>query len=187
MRPVPAFIQESRVTLHEKTQQNRAVGRKPDKQKGVLIMDFRKTSENERTGDDMIAEENTDKGLFGRFRTSELGKTLLGEDGVFNLEDVERLAESAKEAVRNAAESMMEVKRQICADTQEIRQNANDVKERSDMEGELRQTLEEAETVYRETVRRMESEGQAETEERKERQKDEAACDSETAAGEADL
>jgi hypothetical protein len=131
-------------------------------------MDFKKANENEETNNDMIAEKNTEKGILGRFRNSELGKTLLGEDGVFNTEDMERIAESAREAVRNAAESVMEVKRQIHTDTQEIRQAANDARELHDVEKEIRQSREQAETAYQDTVRQMKHEVEQETKELKE-------------------
>ena len=49
---------------------------------------------------EVIIEESAPDGIFDRFKNSEVGKAVFGEDGKFDMEDVERLAESAKSAVR---------------------------------------------------------------------------------------
>jgi hypothetical protein len=44
-----------------------------------------------------------------KLKESNLGKSVLGEDGKFDKEDVERLAEGAKEAVKGAVDKVKDL------------------------------------------------------------------------------
>ncbi len=52
--------------------------------------------------DELLQTEN----FVDKLRSSELRQTVLGEDGRFDLEDVERITESAKSAVKNAVDRL---------------------------------------------------------------------------------
>ncbi len=51
---------------------------------------------------------NVDKAV-EQFKESKAGKTVLGEDGKFDKEDIERLTEGAKTAVKNAVDKAKEI------------------------------------------------------------------------------
>ena len=55
---------------------------------------------------DVIIEESAPDSLFDKFKNSEVGKVVLGEDGKFDKEDVDRLTASAKDAAENVVNTV---------------------------------------------------------------------------------
>ncbi len=60
--------------------------------------------DSESINEDEIDEGNISESFVDKVRNTELGKKILGEDGKFDHEDIERIAESAKSAVKGAAD-----------------------------------------------------------------------------------
>ncbi|MBQ3372342.1 MAG: hypothetical protein IJG40_04310 [Oscillospiraceae bacterium] len=117
---------------------------------------------------DVIIEESAPDSLFDKFKNSEVGKVVLGEDGKFDMEDIERLAESAKSAIKDAANKLKDLTLQVCTDVQEVKQAADDTLEMHNMEKEIRQSRLQAEAEHQDAVRQMKIDVEAEAKELKE-------------------
>ena len=83
------------------------------------------------------------------------------------MEDMERLAESAKDAIINAADRVLKVKEKLYTGAHEVRQAADDALELHDVEKELRQERHQAEAAYQDAVRQMKADVEEKTDERK--------------------
>lgn len=83
------------------------------------------------------------------------------------MEDMERFAESAKDAITNAADRVLKVKEKVCTGANEARQAADDALELHNVEKELRQERRQAEEAYQDAIRQMESDVEEETKELK--------------------
>lgn len=121
---------------------------------------------------DVIVEETATEGIVDRFKNSEIGKAIFGEDGKFDREDVERLSESAKSAVKDAADKMKGLKLLACSGAQEVKQTANDTLEVYNMEQQIRQSRLRADAEYHNTVRQMKTDVKTETEKLEELMRD---------------
>ena len=117
---------------------------------------------------EVIIEESAPDGIFDRFKNSEVGKAVFGEDGKFDMEDVERLAESAKSAVKDAANKLKDLTLQVRTEVQEVKQTADDTLEMHNMEREIRQSRLQAEAEHQDAVRHMKIDVEAEAKELKE-------------------
>ncbi len=134
------------------------------KTKGLLKMN----TEVKTAGENNIIRENDVKGIDGRLKNSEFGKTVLGEDRRFSMEDVERLTESAKDTVKDAVCRLKELKDQVHTEAQEIRRAAEDALQLHSAEKEIRQERRQAEVAYEDAVRQIRSNVEEETKELKE-------------------
>ena len=84
------------------------------------------------------------------------------------LEDMERLAESAKDAIINAVDRVMKVNEKVYTGVHEVRQAADDALELHDVEKDLLQERRKAEEAYQEAVRQMKADVEKESKELKE-------------------
>lgn len=95
-------------------------------------------------------------------------------EGVFimafekTMEDMERLAESAKDAIINAVDRVMKVNEKVYTGVHEVRQAADDALELHDVEKDLLQERRKAEEAYQEAVRQMKADVEKESKELKE-------------------
>ena len=83
------------------------------------------------------------------------------------LEDMERLAESAKDAIINAADRVLKVKEKVYTGAHEVRQVADGALELHHVEKDLLQERHQAEEAYQEAVRQMKADVKEETKELK--------------------
>ena len=95
-------------------------------------------------------------------------------EGVFimafekTMEDMERLAESAKDAIINAVDRVMKVNEKVYTGVHEVRQAADDALELHHVEKDLLQERRQAEEAYQEAVRQMKADVEEERKELKE-------------------
>ena len=83
------------------------------------------------------------------------------------MEDMERLAESAKDAIINAVDRVMKVNEKVYTGVHEVRQAADDALELHHVEKDLLQERHQAEEAYQEAVRQMKADVKEETKELK--------------------
>lgn len=69
-------------------------------------------AETERKAEDNIKFEKNPENLIDMIRHSDIGKAVLGEDGILNTENVGRIAESARSAVKGAADKLKDLFRE---------------------------------------------------------------------------
>lgn len=89
-----------------------------------------------------------------------------------SFEDVERFAESAKGVVTDAADKLKELRLQVHADAQEVKQAADDALQIHSMEKEIRQSRRQAEAEHQDAVRQLKTDVEAEAKELKQLMKE---------------
>jgi hypothetical protein len=89
-----------------------------------------------------------------------------------SFEDVERFAESAKGVVTDAADKLKELRLQVHADAQEVKQAAGDALQIHSMEKEIRQSRRQAEAEHQDAVRQLKTDVEAEAKELKQLMKE---------------
>lgn len=93
------------------------------------MMDQKKTKGSQKPIVFAPSEEYPEIGLLDRIKQTKFGKAILGEDGSFDRKDAERLVRRAKDAVINAAESVIEVKKLTYTGAHEDVHAANEASE----------------------------------------------------------
>ena len=85
-----------------------------------------------------------------------------------SIEDVERLAESAKGVVTDAADKLRDFRLQVHAEAQEVMQAADDALQLHSVEKEIRESRRQAEADHQDAVRQLKTDVAAEAKELKE-------------------
>lgn len=89
-----------------------------------------------------------------------------------SFENMERFAESARGIVTDAADKIKELRLQVHADAQEVKQAADDALQIHSVEKEIRESRRQAEAQHQNAVRQLKTDVEAEAKELKDMMKE---------------